>query len=158
MLYLISMSVNAPLTSAICAGLLLALLPARADAAGTLTPVPLAWQRPWSSLPKLELAAPHPLRGLDVLPDVTRSHLALTVDPRFASRWPLQSPLLPLSLEPDHAASNEAQGSTDLPLGLNLPATVPPLIRYTDETTDVTLSISPGSPCTGACLRLAGSF
>jgi hypothetical protein len=35
---------------------------------------------------------------------------------------------------------------------------IPTLLHYTSEDTDVKLSISPGSPCTGACLKLAGSF
>jgi hypothetical protein len=43
---------------------------------------------------------------------------------------------------------------TDFDIGYAMPT----LLHYTSEDTDVKLSISPGSPCTGACLKLAGSF
>lgn len=35
---------------------------------------------------------------------------------------------------------------------------VPPLLRYTQGAGDVSLSLSPGSPCTAACVKLQGSF
>lgn len=34
----------------------------------------------------------------------------------------------------------------------------PTLLRYSDEETNVSVIISPGGPCTGACLKVAGSF
>jgi hypothetical protein len=34
----------------------------------------------------------------------------------------------------------------------------PTLLRYSDEETNVAVIISPGGPCTGACLKVAGSF
>lgn len=42
--------------------------------------------------------------------------------------------------------------------GLGLGQAIPPLLRYSDEETNVSVSISPGGPCTGACLKVAGSF
>jgi hypothetical protein len=159
LLSLVTMSVNAPTLSALCAALLLALVPARADATGVLTPLPLAWQRSWSALPKLELTPPRRLNGLNAVPDVARPHLALTLDRGFAPPWTSGQPLIPLWLElGDRSPNEDASAGDEPPAGLRLPRQVPPLIRYSDETTDVTLSISPGSPCTGACLKLAGSF
>jgi hypothetical protein len=38
------------------------------------------------------------------------------------------------------------------------PFGIPPLLRYADEETIVSVSIAPGGPCTGACLKVAGSF
>lgn len=159
LLYTIAMSVNAPTISALCGALLLALVPARAEAAGVLTPLPLAWQRSWSALPKLELTPPSQLNGLEALPNMAKPRLSFTIDRSLAAPWTAGPSLVPFNLELDPGSSNDdASPGTELPLGLNLPAQVPPLIRYSDETTDVTLSISPGSPCTGACLKLAGSF
>jgi hypothetical protein len=159
LLYSIPMSVNAPTVSALCAALLVALAPARADASGVLTPLPLAWQRSWSALPKLELTPPSHLHGLEAVPNVKGSRLALKMDRDFTAAWNPGQALLPFRIELGNRSLNDATSpSAELPLGLNLPAQVPPLIRYSDETTNVTLSISPGSPCTGACLKLAGSF
>lgn len=33
-----------------------------------------------------------------------------------------------------------------------------PALRYAHESGDVSLSLSPGSPCMGACLKLEGTF
>ncbi|HVY25159.1 MAG TPA: hypothetical protein VHB79_01355 [Polyangiaceae bacterium] len=35
---------------------------------------------------------------------------------------------------------------------------VPALVHYEHESGDVSLSLSPGGPCTGACVKLAGTF
>jgi hypothetical protein len=35
---------------------------------------------------------------------------------------------------------------------------MPPLLRYARDAGDVSLSLSPGSPCTAACVKLQGSF
>ncbi|RYZ06158.1 MAG: hypothetical protein EOO73_17280 [Myxococcales bacterium] len=35
---------------------------------------------------------------------------------------------------------------------------VPTLLHYSDEETNVSVTIQPGGPCTGACLKVAGSF
>ena len=43
-------------------------------------------------------------------------------------------------------------------MGFGIGYAIPTLLHYTSEDTDVKLSIAPGSPCTGACLKLAGSF
>ncbi len=157
---LLGMSAIVPCTSAICAALLVALLPATADAAGTLAPVPVAgWQRPWPALAKLQLTPLRNVSELDSLPSLTAPRLALALEPDLATTWTTQAAAVPLKLELDHrSASKQGSASSDRLLGLNLPAEVPPLIRYSDEDTHVTLSISPGSPCTGACLKLAGSF
>lgn len=42
--------------------------------------------------------------------------------------------------------------------GLGIGYAVPPLLRYSDEQTNLSVSIIPGGPCTGACLKVAGSF
>lgn len=154
------MSAIAPCTSAICVALLAALIPASADAAGNLTPVPLAaWQRPWTALPKLQLAPLNAGTVFPALPETSGRRWSLALDPAFATAWTTTPPRIPLQLELSSTTpAPTGSGNGEVPSGLNLPAQVPPLIRYTDETTDVTLSISPGSPCTGACLKLAGSF
>ena len=152
------MSSIAPCTSAICVALLAALIPASADAAGNLTPVPLAgWQRPWIAPPKLKLTSVS-ATAFPALSETSGSRWALALDPAFATAW-TAPPRIPLQLELSSTAPTPSGMDNGEPLlGLNLPSQVPPLIRYTDDTTDVTLSISPGSPCTGACLKLAGSF
>jgi hypothetical protein len=38
------------------------------------------------------------------------------------------------------------------------PPAVPPLVHYEHERGDVTLSLSPGGPCTAACVKLVGTF
>ena len=43
-------------------------------------------------------------------------------------------------------------------MGFGIGYAVPTLLHYTSEDTNLALSIAPGSPCTGACLKLAGSF
>jgi hypothetical protein len=55
---------------------------------------------------------------------------------------------------PDRAASGDLLAD----LGVNAGSVAPTLLRYSDEETNVSLLISPGGPCTGACLKLAGSF
>jgi membrane-associated phospholipid phosphatase len=47
-------------------------------------------------------------------------------------------------------------------IGFGVGYAVPTLLHYTGNRKglrpDVSLSVSPGAPCTGACLKLAGSF
>lgn len=161
----------APYTSVVCAAALVA-LPATSHAdVARLRLVPALWPEhavlTLSRQPRLEL----PARALTLAPP----RLALSSPLPLASPLPLTPPL---ALEPSLSAylpstsaapvveldlrhldtKNQEPGSPDLFAGLNLPAEVPPLLRYTHEDTDVALSISPGSPCTGACLKLAGSF
>jgi hypothetical protein len=153
------MSSIAPLTSAVCAALLVALLPSSADATGNLAPLPIAaWQGPWTVFPKLELTHPSEMSVFDSLSDATKPRLALALDSVFPTTWTAPE-RVPLQLELGHAPTLSATTPNgEAAVRLDLPAQVPPLIRYTDETTDVTLSIIPGSPCTGACLKLAGRF
>jgi len=153
------MSAFVSCTTAICAALLVALAPAGADAAGTIAPLPIAgWQRPWTALPKLQLTPLRSANELGSLPHLATPRLALAIDRDLAATWTTRPAATPLLLELSQEPAAEAAPAADRLLGLNLPAEVPPLIRYIDEDTHVTLSISPGSPCTGACLRLAGSF
>lgn len=42
--------------------------------------------------------------------------------------------------------------------GFGVGYAVPVLLHYSRAKTDVALSLKPGGPCTGACLRLSGSF
>jgi len=146
-------------TTAICAAALVALLPgvSQADTASVTAharPVvpPRAWAMSRSGVGALgaESELPTPLLSLGVD--------SLALDPVIASWWTPDG-RTPLKLELRHPVTlAESPASVDLLAGLNLSNSVPPLIRYTDDETDLTLSISPGSPCTGACLKLAGSF
>ena len=43
-------------------------------------------------------------------------------------------------------------------MGFGIGYAVPTLLHYARNKTDIALSLAPGGPCTGACLRLAGSF
>jgi membrane-associated phospholipid phosphatase len=43
-------------------------------------------------------------------------------------------------------------------MGFGVGYAVPTLLHYARPQGDVTVSLAPGSPCTGACLRVAGSF
>jgi len=43
-------------------------------------------------------------------------------------------------------------------MGFGIGYAVPTLLHYAREDTQVSLSIAPGAPCTGACLKLSGSF
>ncbi len=141
--------------TAICAAALVALLPqtSRADTSSVVAhALPTLRSNAWGFV----LSRPSPF---GVPPDLAAPRLPRTTDPVIAGWWPQDVGRLPLKLELKPPVSLEDdERKVDLLPGLNLPASVPPLIRYTDEATDVTLSISPGSPCTGACLKLAGSF
>lgn len=148
--------------SAICAAALFSLLPATSHADTfhlSARLLPLALQKPWAALPKLELGHTTHVSTIGMLPALSSTRLPLAIDPALAT-WGTQDNLsLSLKLElPSTTTPDDDRPNTDLLASLNLPQAVPPLIRYTDEATDVTLSISPGSPCTAACLKLAGSF
>jgi membrane-associated phospholipid phosphatase len=54
-----------------------------------------------------------------------------------------------------HYASDVVAG---FGVGFGVGYAIPTLLHYTNEDTELALSIAPGSPCTGACLKLAGSF
>lgn len=43
-------------------------------------------------------------------------------------------------------------------VGFGIGYAVPTLLHYSHDDTDVRITLSPGSPCTGACLKIAGSF
>jgi membrane-associated phospholipid phosphatase len=43
-------------------------------------------------------------------------------------------------------------------MGFGIGYAIPTLLHYAREDTQVSLSIAPGGPCTGACLKLSGSF
>ena len=140
--------------TAVCAAALVALLPqtSRADTSSVIAhAMPVLRPQVWA----LTL---NRSSGLGIPGELT-PRLPLALDPAVASWWTagLEPPRLKLELS-DPVALDTPERKVDLLKGLPLPSSVPPLIRYTDEATDVTLSISPGSPCTGACLKLAGSF
>jgi len=139
--------------TAICAAALVALLPAasRADSFRVIArAVPALQQHGWA----LRLGHPRPL----VARDLPAPLLPLSIDPVVASWWAPETRNLPLEIELRRPTTTLDAPRSVTRISLNLPDSVPPLIRYSDEATDVTLSISPGSPCTGACLKLAGSF
>lgn len=54
-----------------------------------------------------------------------------------------------------HYADDATAG---LNAGVGLHTTLPPLLHYRSTDTGVSLTLAPGSPCTGACLKVAGSF
>lgn len=43
-------------------------------------------------------------------------------------------------------------------MGFGIGYAIPTLLHYSHEQTNVSVSIQPGGPCTGACLKVAGSF
>lgn len=47
---------------------------------------------------------------------------------------------------------------TGFGIGFGIGYAVPTLLHYSHEDTNVSVSLAPGSPCTGACLKIAGSF
>jgi hypothetical protein len=149
------MSAIASYTTAVCAAALVALLPAssRADTSSRLLPV---LSQRWAPL-KLEGAL---LMQADVLPGLEVPRLPPALDPAALTWWTERGRGLPLKLELSHSKTlgDDGPRTVDLLAGLNLPNAVPPLIRYSDDETDLTLSLSPGSPCTAACLKFAGSF
>jgi hypothetical protein len=64
----------------------------------------------------------------------------------------LSVPLTPIKLEGDDRS--EVDNATRVGMSyLN-----PTLLRFADDETDVAVSISPGGLCTGACLKVTGSF
>ena len=96
-------------------------------------------------------------RSLGALHPLAATVLPLAIDPGAVGWWTRRT-TTPRELELGNAAPHEqAQPSTDEARTLTLPE-LPTLLRYTHEDTNVALSIIPGGPCTGACLRLAGSF
>lgn len=54
-----------------------------------------------------------------------------------------------------HYADDSTAG---LSAGLGLRNTMPTLLHYRGADSGVSLTLVPGSPCTGACLKVAGSF
>jgi hypothetical protein len=157
-----AMFANVSRITAACLAALTLLCSAHGHAADTAVAPPRLdgiWQQPWVALPKLELKPPSAARPLSVVPELTATQLPAAIDPAFAAWSTSHRRPRPLQLDlTDAPSTEEPSRDADLLSTLNLPAHVPPLIRYTDEATDVTLSIIPGSPCTGACLKLAGSF
>ncbi len=47
---------------------------------------------------------------------------------------------------------------TGFGMGFGIGYAIPTLLHYSHEKTNVSVTISPGGPCTGACLKVAGSF
>lgn len=56
---------------------------------------------------------------------------------------------------PHHYADDATAG---LGAGLGLRHTLPTLFHYRSDDSAVSLTLAPGSPCTGACLKVAGAF
>ena len=67
--------------------------------------------------------------------------------------WP--GPPAMLLLMPDATTTSVMFADTPRPL---LAPGVPALFHISGEGSDISVSLSPGSPCTAACLKLAGSF
>ncbi|HYP88285.1 MAG TPA: hypothetical protein VEQ59_09025 [Polyangiaceae bacterium] len=157
-------------TLALGAAALVALLPAtsQADTVGFSTRLlPAMWQRSWapllrldrvSKLVSLSIETPRPRRSVTAVHPTARI-LPLAIDPAAATWWTRPTSSTPLSLElGDLASITQEPQTSDAPSLMSVPYAVPALLRYSNEDTKVALSISPGSPCTGACLKLEGSF
>jgi hypothetical protein len=94
------------------------------------------------------------------LPLFTAPLAPLVIDPLVAS-WLARGntrAALNLELVGAEAPVIADRRSTDVLAGLGAGYAIPTLLHYAYEDTNVALSIAPGSPCTGACLKLAGSF
>jgi hypothetical protein len=157
-------------TLALGAAALVALLPAtsQADTVGFSTRLlPAMWQRSWAPLLRLDrvsklvplsVQTPRPHRSFNAV-HPTAPILPLAIDPAAAAWWTRPTSSTPLSLElSDSASITQEPQTSDVPSLMSVPYAVPALLRYSNEDTKVALSISPGSPCTGACLKLEGSF
>jgi hypothetical protein len=110
--------------------------------------------RHWSWI----LAASVLLTALPSRADTARP-LSYTTElsPSFWRRDWLTVPAVPLSVDPDLSAwlgRRSSPGSSD-----RKPSVISaPLVIATSADGTVWLSLSPGAPCTGACLKLQGSF
>ncbi|HYQ14240.1 MAG TPA: hypothetical protein VEQ58_00725 [Polyangiaceae bacterium] len=165
-------------TLAFCGAALVALLPAtsHADTVSFSTHLlPAMWHRQWAPLLRLDRVAhaigvATPMMALGrAEPSRTESQsftalrttrlLPLSIDPTAAAWWSRPSLTTPMKLElSDAAALAQEQASSETPALPSVPYGMPALLRYSNEDTNVALSISPGSPCTGACLKVEGSF
>lgn len=108
-------------------------------------------RRDWSTLSRVESSATH-MRWQAWRP--------LLLSPPFAT-WMLPEvgkPTLDLTLGnwPDASAHYADDAIAGLGAGLRLRKTL--LLHQWGADSDVSLTLAPGSPCTGACLKVAGSF
>jgi hypothetical protein len=114
-------------------------------------PAPSLGWRDWSTLSRVERAAT-PARW-----DATHR---LLLSPPLAS-WMLPElgkPTLDLTLSswPDASTHYADDATAGLSAQLGLRKTL--LLHQWGADSDVSLTLAPGSPCTGACLKVAGSF
>ncbi|HEX2870064.1 MAG TPA: hypothetical protein VHP33_02385 [Polyangiaceae bacterium] len=114
-------------------------------------PAPSLGRRDWSTLSRVDAAAT-PVHWATTRP--------LLLSPRLAS-WMLPDlgkPNLDLTLSswPDVNARYADDAIAGLSAGLGLRKTL--LLHHFGADSGVSLTLAPGSPCTGACLKVAGSF
>jgi hypothetical protein len=110
-------------------------------------------RRHWQALPGVEvtLAPPrwHP------------TYLLLAAFPRTAWLWRWDAALGPtppiLGLQDFERARADDDALAGVGGSINLRPTWPAL-KYRDEDSHISLTLAPGSPCTGACLKVMGSF
>lgn len=116
-------------------------------------PAPSLGRRDWSILSRVQAPAA-PLRWETVYPLRLTPSLATWLLPEggpLRLRWDLNE----WSALGHHYADDATLG---LSAGLGLRNPLPTLLRYRGSDSGVSLTLAPGSPCTGACLNVAGSF
>jgi hypothetical protein len=112
---------------------------------------PSLGRRDWSTLSRVETAAT-PARWETMRPLLLSQPLATWMLPE-AGRPSLSLTLSSLLDASPHYADDATAG---LSAGLGLRKTL--LLHQWGADSDVSLTLAPGSPCTGACLKVAGSF
>lgn len=116
-------------------------------------PAPSLGRRDWSILSRAQVSAA-PSRWEAVHPLLLRPPVAAWLLPE-SSPPALRLDLTEWSAVSDHFADDATVG---LGAGLGLRNSLPTLLRYRASDSGVSLTLAPGSPCTGACLNVAGSF
>jgi hypothetical protein len=67
-------------------------------------------------------------------------------------------PVLSVRLSPPKLEPSDERSEVYDAARLGMSYLTPTLLRFADDETDVAVSISPGGLCTGACLKVTGSF
>lgn len=114
-------------------------------------PAPSLGRRDWSTLSRVQTAVT-PARWQTIRPLLLSPPLSI---------WMLAEPGKPtlnlaLANWPDASPHYADDSTAGLGAGVGLRKTL--LLHHWGADSDVSLTLAPGSPCTGACLKVAGSF